>query len=71
MEEKNKQTAVRGGIGFVGLLQLLFIAFKLLQVVDWSWWWVLAPLWIDVCVVMLIVVATMIIQAAIGRTGGK
>lgn len=30
-------------IGFFGLLTLLLIACKLTGVVDWSWWWVLAP----------------------------
>ena len=35
-----------GGIGFVGLLTLLFIALKLTGFIDWSWWWVLSPIWI-------------------------
>lgn len=35
-----------GGIGFFGALTLLFIALRLLGKIDWSWWWVLAPLWI-------------------------
>lgn len=34
-----------GGIGFFGLLAVLFIGLKLGGVIDWSWWWVLAPLW--------------------------
>lgn len=34
-----------GGVGFLGLLQLLFIGLKLGRVIDWSWWWVLAPAW--------------------------
>ena len=36
-----------GGVGFVGLLTLLFIALKLTDNIDWSWWWVLSPLWIS------------------------
>jgi hypothetical protein len=35
----------RGSISFLGLLAVLFIALKLTNVVDWSWWLVLAPLW--------------------------
>ena len=35
-----------GGIGFLGMLTILFIALKLTGVIAWSWWWVLAPLWI-------------------------
>lgn len=35
-----------GNIGFAGLLTILFVALKLTHVIGWSWWWVLAPLWI-------------------------
>jgi len=34
-----------GGIGFFGLLGIVFIALKLTHYIDWSWWWVLAPIW--------------------------
>ena len=34
-----------GGVGFGGLLFLLFLTLKLTHVIDWSWWWVTAPLW--------------------------
>lgn len=33
------------GIGFCGLLAIVFITLKLTHVIDWSWIWVLAPLW--------------------------
>lgn len=32
------------GIGFPGLLAIIFIVLKLTEVIDWSWWWVLSPL---------------------------
>ncbi len=35
-----------GGIGFVGLLTILFVGLKLAGFIGWSWWWVLSPLWI-------------------------
>lgn len=34
------------GIGFGGLLTIVFIVLKLCKVITWSWWWVLSPLWI-------------------------
>ena len=34
-----------GGIGFFGVLAILFIGLKLTGFIDWSWWWVLAPIW--------------------------
>lgn len=49
MSARVTATASSGGIGFVGLLTILFIALKLLgitAVASWSWWWVLSPLWI-------------------------
>jgi hypothetical protein len=35
-----------GGIGFLGLLTLLFAVAKLFGFVAWSWIWVFSPLWI-------------------------
>ena len=29
----------------IGLLTVLFVALKLTGVIDWSWWWVIAPIW--------------------------
>lgn len=34
-----------GGIGFLGLLTIVFIVLKLCGVITWSWWWVLCPIW--------------------------
>lgn len=36
-----------GGIGFVGLLTIVFVTLKLTDHIDWSWLWVLSPLWIS------------------------
>lgn len=34
------------GIGFMGLLTVLFVGLKLTNYIDWSWVWVLSPIWI-------------------------
>ena len=34
-----------GGIGILGVLTVLFVGLKLTDFIDWSWWWVTAPLW--------------------------
>ncbi len=52
-----------GGIGFVGLLTIVFIVLKLMDVITWSWWWVLSPIWIS----WLVVIA--FIGAIIGAAG--
>ena len=35
-------------LGFLEFLTLIFITLKLTGYIDWSWWWVLAPLWIQI-----------------------
>ena len=42
------------GPGFFALLTLLFIGLKLGHVIDWSWWWVLGPIWIPSAVLLAI-----------------
>jgi len=42
------------GVGFTGLLQLVFIVLKLTKYIDWSWWWVLSPTWIGLSITVLV-----------------
>ena len=42
------------GIGFNGLLTIAFIVLKLCKIIDWSWVWVLAPLWIEIAFFLVI-----------------
>jgi len=54
-----------GGIGFAGLLTILFIGLKLTGYIAWSWWWVLSPLWIGFAfgiVVLLIVLVIALVM---------
>ena len=51
----------RGGIGFPALLFLVFLVLKLTKVISWSWWWVTAPLWIPLCIVVAILIVYMIL----------
>ena len=50
-----------GGIGFTGLLTIVFIILKLVGTIDWSWWWVLSPLWIIFALCMLIFISIVIV----------
>lgn len=56
-----------GGIGFTGLLTLLFIGLKLAGIIEWRWLWVLSPLWIGA--ILLLVAATIIVMAKRGLYG--
>lgn len=65
----NSKTVVvqKGGIGFMGALFLIFLVLKLTHVIDWSWWWVTAPLWgpLVVCVSIFLIAFVILISAAI------
>lgn len=59
----NKSTT-NSGIGFSGLLAILFITLKLTGAITWSWLWVLAPIWISfVIVVFILIIAGIVIIA--------
>lgn len=45
------------GINFPAALALAFITLKLCGMIDWSWWWVLAPLWGPVALVLAVAAA--------------
>lgn len=58
----NNSSNSGAGIGFFGLLTIVFIVLKLIGKIDWSWIWVLAPFWIPlaiaaVCFILYIVIA--------------
>ncbi len=48
---------LKGIIGFVLNLTLIFITLKLVEVIDWPWPWVLGPLWIPFIVIVIIITA--------------
>lgn len=62
----NTQTQ-SGGIGFFGLLAIVFITLKLTGYIAWSWWWVLAPLWAPLVVVFAIFLIVVIFAALLSK----
>lgn len=57
----NRNNSTSGGIGFTGLLQIVFITLKLLNKITWSWLWVLAPTWIAFALVLIYIIIMIII----------
>ena len=53
-DTKVTATASGGGIGFTGLLTLVFIVLKLCGVISWSWLWVLSPIWISLGIALIL-----------------
>lgn len=54
-----------GGIGFIGLLTIVFITLKLTHVIAWSWVWVLSPIWISLAIVAAILVVVLLVAGII------
>ena len=49
------------GLGFGSVLFLIFLTLKLANVINWSWWWVTAPLWGGFAIVAAIALIAMIV----------
>jgi len=49
-------TSTNGGIGFSGILFLIFLVLKLIGIINWSWWWITFPLWIPIVIVIFFVI---------------
>lgn len=56
------ENSKRNGIGFTGLLQILFIGLKLTGFIDWSWLWVLSPLWLNAIFWLLLLLIAILID---------
>ena len=54
-----------GGIGFFGAMFLIFLVLKLCKVINWSWWWVTAPLWGPLALVIAILIIGVIIYGIV------
>ena len=66
-EQVTSNGGASGGMGFCGALAILFIALKLLKVTavaNWSWWWVLSPIWIPIAIILVVFIICVIIMIA-------
>jgi FtsH-binding integral membrane protein len=59
---ESKSSSSTSGLGFGGVLFIVFLVLKLTHVIDWSWWWVTAPLWVPACICILIFIGWVIYQ---------
>ncbi len=55
-----------GGTGLGFILFIVFLILKLTDQIDWSWWWITAPLWIPAALVL----AAIVVIAVIGGFWG-
>lgn len=54
MSTNRNSNHTSSGIGFTGVLFIVFLVLKLTNNIDWSWWWVTSPLWIPLALLGLI-----------------
>ncbi len=47
-------------IGFLNLLTIVFIVLKLTHYIDWGWLWILLPTILQICIVLVILIAIIV-----------
>ena len=68
MDNKVNGSATVGGTGgFAGLLTIAFIVLKLCHVINWSWVWVLSPLWISAALALVVFIIIFIVLWILNR----
>lgn len=64
MSDEKKSNGSKSGIGLCGAAFLVFLTLKLAEigvVANWSWWWVTAPLWMPLALVIVILIIWLIV----------
>lgn len=52
----NKNNTSTSGLGLASVLTIVFIVLKLVGTINWSWWWVLSPILIDIGLTIIILI---------------
>jgi hypothetical protein len=47
-------TSRRGGFSLLGAVFCIFLVLKLIHKIDWSWWWVTAPIWVPALIIAVV-----------------
>jgi len=63
----DKKVSVQVGPNFLGLLTIVFITLKLTGYINWSWWWVLAPMWGGFALALAIMVIVLVVAFFMGK----
>lgn len=59
-------TQTSNGVGFFGLLTIAFIVLKLTNVISWSWWLVLLPIWAPIVLIAALLVFALLVATLSG-----
>ena len=63
MSNENNTVVKKQGLGFSTVLTIIFIVLKLVGVIEWSWVWVLSPIWITVAITLAFSLIALLIVA--------
>lgn len=58
---KEQSSVASGGLGFLGVLTILFVVLKLLHVIEWSWLIVFLPVLIGLALKIIWIVVAILI----------
>jgi phosphoglycerol transferase MdoB-like AlkP superfamily enzyme len=53
------------------MLFITFLVLKLTKVIDWSWWWITAPLWIPSALFLVLALALVVLCAVFSKSSTR
>lgn len=59
---ENSSKGIGCGRFLAALLTVAFVVLKLCNVIEWSWWWVISPLWIYAGLSVIVFIIALIIS---------
>ncbi|WP_159109262.1 hypothetical protein [Elizabethkingia anophelis] len=69
MSKSNNSSS--SGLGLSTVVFIVFLILKLTNTINWSWWWVTAPIWISALIYALILICTGLVFRFIKRKADK
>lgn len=67
MSNENKTVIKKQALSLGTILTIIFVVLKLVGVIDWSWVWVLAPVWIGAIISLVLVLITVIAAIIVNK----
>ena len=56
----NNNNTSTSGLGLGSVLTIIFVVLKLVGTINWSWWWVLSPILIDIGLTIIVFIGVAI-----------
>lgn len=65
MGDTAKNVSIQIGPSGMTLLTIVLVILKVYDKIDWSWWWVFAPLWLPITIIIGIILAMAILAGIV------